>query len=177
MKKDEALFSVRHPGGQCRVAVPSGNLDALKDAIAKTCGVPVSQQKLSFGYPPRQLGSNEQLPAGGSVTVSLLDVSSVPSSSKSVVRRVVPANNSCLFACFAYCLLNRSRTIESSRQMRSLVAQEILKQSEVYSEPVLGKEPEHYVLWIKDDNAWGGSIEIAVLSAHFDVQVGKKKEN
>ena len=37
---------------------------------------------------------------------------------------------------------------------------------------MLGKEPKDYIRWINDDNAWGGSIEIAILSGHFGVQVG-----
>jgi ubiquitin thioesterase OTU1 len=56
--------------------------------------------------------------------------------------------------------------------MRSVVAQEIKRQSEVYTEVVLGKAPQDYICWISDDNAWGGSIEVALLSSHFDVQVG-----
>jgi hypothetical protein len=106
MNKD-SVYSVKGPSGQARVVVPfDSDLDALKVAIKKTTGIPARQQKLAFGYPPKSLSAGEALPKGGSVTVSVLPDSRV-------VRRVVPANNSCLFSAFAYCLLNRSRNIVS----------------------------------------------------------------
>lgn len=119
--KKEAVFSVKAPSGQIRVTLPLDSLsvDSLKIAIEKAAGIAPLQQELRFGYPPQLLGSDAALPSGGSVTVSVL--AALPG--KKVVRRVVPANNSCLFACFAYCLMNRSRTLESARRMRAVVQQ------------------------------------------------------
>lgn len=170
MKKD-AVFSVKGPSGQSRIAVPldSLSLASLKDAIEKATKVASSLQELRFGYPPQLLADGNPLPNGGSITLSVL--APPPVSTLEVVRRVVPANNSCLFSSFAYCLLNRSRTMESARQMRAVVATEILAQPDFFSEPVLGKEPQDYCRWIKDDNAWGGSIEIVILSTHFECEV------
>ena len=111
MKKDVA-FSVRSPNGQTRVAVPADNLSvaALKQAIEKATNIPVARQELRAGYPPTLLGEGDELPKqGGSVLVTVL------SGGGRMVRRVVPADNGCLFSCFAYCLMVRSRKIESAR--------------------------------------------------------------
>jgi ubiquitin thioesterase OTU1 len=191
MKKDVA-FSIRSPSGQTRVSLPADNLSvaALKLAIEKATSIPVARQELRAGYPPVLLGETDELAKqGGSVLVSVVaplggggtvghvvpvgggSSGSALSSASRMVRRVVPADNSCLFSCFAYCLMSRSRTIESARQMRGVVVQELLRQGELYSEVVLGKAPKDYVAWITGDNAWGGAIELGVLAQHFGVQV------
>ena len=185
MKKDVA-FSIRTPSGQSRVAVPADNLSvaALKAAIEKATQIPAARQELRLGYPPVLVQETDALSKqGGSVLVTVVDGGGGGSGGAGVVgvsggggglrmvRRIVPADNSCLFSSFAYCLMSRSRSIESARQMRGVVAQELLGQPELYSEVVLGKAPADYVAWIRGDNAWGGAIELGLLAQHFGVQV------
>lgn len=89
-----------------------------------------------------------------------------PANSSGVaVRRVVDADNSCLFTSLGYVLLGKDRA--KGRSLRDVVAEEILSDTETYSEPVLGMAPKAYAEWIKGQDRWGGGIELAVLSDHF----------
>lgn len=56
-------------------------------------------------------------------------------------------------------------------ELRSIVAQTIISQPEIYSAAILEKEPEEYCKWIQRESSWGGGIEIAILSVYFGVEV------
>lgn len=90
-------------------------------------------------------------------------------SSGVAVRRVVNADNSCLFTSLGYLLLGKNR--EAGRTLRASVADEILHDPETYNEAVLEKAPTVYATWIKQDNNWGGAIELAVLSDYFSAVI------
>lgn len=61
-------------------------------------------------------------------------------------RRVVAANNSCLFNSLAYLL--EGKRLDLSDQLRAIVASIILSQPDVYTEAVLEKVPADYCAWI-----------------------------
>ena len=56
-------------------------------------------------------------------------------------------------------------------ELRSIVAQTIQSNPDLYSAAVLEKNPDAYCAWIQREDSWGGGIELAILSQHFDVEV------
>jgi len=84
------------------------------------------------------------------------------------VRRVVDADNSCLFTSVGY-VLNRDRV--SGTALRGVVAAEILARPEEFPEVVLEMEPHKYTQWIQNPEKWGGAIELNCLSEHFSTVI------
>ena len=56
-------------------------------------------------------------------------------------------------------------------ELRSIIAQNIQAASDVYSEVVLDQPIDKYCRWIQTPDAWGGAIELGILSKHFDVEI------
>lgn len=56
-------------------------------------------------------------------------------------------------------------------ELRSLVASAIQSDPETYSQVVLEKNPDDYCRWIQNSDAWGGAIELGILSKHFDIEI------
>ena len=93
----------------------------------------------------------------------------IPSYGGTVVLRVMPDDNSCLFRALSTAVLGSG--FDSVTELRSLVAQGIQAQPELYSEAVLQKSPDAYCRWIQSADAWGGGIEMGILSQVFDVEI------
>lgn len=91
-----------------------------------------------------------------------------PEHSGTFVLRIMPDDNSCLFRAVGSALIGGMDTMT---ELRSIVAQTIQAQPDVYSEVVLEKRPDDYCRWIQSENAWGGAIELSILSKHFDVEI------
>lgn len=85
------------------------------------------------------------------------------------VRRVVDADNSCLFTSLGYVLLGKDR--KAGMALRDVVAKEVLADPDNYNAAVLEREPSAYAEWIKGTDHWGGGIELAVLSDHFSAVI------
>jgi ubiquitin thioesterase OTU1 len=81
----------------------------------------------------------------------------------------MPDDNSCLFRALSSAVLGSS--LDGMTELRSIVAQTIISHPETYTTAVLEKEPEDYCRWIQEETSWGGGIELAILSQHFDVEV------
>ena len=77
-----------------------------------------------------------------------------------VVRRIVPADNSCLFSSFAY-VTTQSRG--GAQQLRQLIAETVAADPETYNEAFLGKTNAEYCAWILRPDSWGGAIELSIL--------------
>lgn len=93
----------------------------------------------------------------------------VPQLEGVMVLRVMPDDNSCMFRALSSAVLGSA--IDGMVEMRSIVAQTIQKKSDFYTKGVLEKEPEDYCRWIQRADAWGGGIELAILSEHFDIEI------
>lgn len=85
------------------------------------------------------------------------------------VLRVMPDDNSCLFRAFGTAVLPGDDL--SMTELRSLVASTIQEQPDVYSQVVLEQKPDEYCRWIQTENAWGGAIELGILSKYFDIEI------
>ncbi|CAJ1438454.1 unnamed protein product, partial [Effrenium voratum] len=83
----------------------------------------------------------------------------------SVVRHIIPADNSCLFNSVAYAMG------DSSGELRDMVAAVVISSPDVWTEAMLGKDPEAYADWIMDSEHWGGGIELAILAEHFQTEL------
>ncbi|KAG9234245.1 putative ubiquitin thioesterase otu1 [Amylocarpus encephaloides] len=60
---------------------------------------------------------------------------------------------------------------QSMPELRALVASAIQAEPEVYTKVVLEQKPDDYCRWIQTADAWGGAIEMGILSKHFEVEI------
>jgi ubiquitin thioesterase OTU1 len=77
----------------------------------------------------------------------------------------MPDDNSCLFRAFGTAVLPGDDL--SMPELRSLVASAIQAEPEL----VLEQNPDDYCRWIQTTDAWGGAIEMGILSKHFDIEI------
>ena len=56
-------------------------------------------------------------------------------------------------------------------ELRSLVASAIQAEPDLYTKVVLEQNPDDYCRWIQTADAWGGAIEMGILSKHFDIEI------
>jgi len=87
-----------------------------------------------------------------------------------MIRRVIAADNSCLFNSIAYALENKAKN--KSRELRRTVASYIMNDPQQYNEAVLERTNDQYCSWILKDESWGGAIELEVFSKHYKVEIG-----
>jgi ubiquitin thioesterase OTU1 len=93
----------------------------------------------------------------------------MPELGGSLVLRIMPDDNSCLFRAVASAVFSEMDTVT---ELRSVVAQAIQAQPEKYTKVVLdNKDPDAYCRWIQTEDAWGGQIELDILSQQFDVEI------
>jgi len=88
-----------------------------------------------------------------------------------LIRRVVPADNSCLFASLAHAFHGFAGRRERADELRRICADSILSDPIEYNEAMLGKAPNEYVQWILDPETWGGGIELSILSAWYRAEI------
>jgi ubiquitin thioesterase OTU1 len=93
----------------------------------------------------------------------------VPSRGGTMVMRVMPDDNSCMFRALGSAVL--TDTLDSMTELRSLVAQYIQRHPEEYNEAILQRTPDEYCKWISYSDSWGGGIEMAILSQEFDIEI------
>jgi ubiquitin thioesterase OTU1 len=93
----------------------------------------------------------------------------VPSRGGTIVLRVMPDDNSCMFRALGSAVL--TDTLDSMTELRSLVAQAIQRDPEYYNEAILQRPPDEYCKWISYADSWGGGIELSILSQEFDIEI------
>jgi len=86
-------------------------------------------------------------------------------------RKVIPADNSCLFTAINYCMTGSLVSSEHSAFMREVIASVVSGDKEKYSKAYLGRENDQYCTWILTKHAWGGAIEVQILAEYFQVQI------
>ncbi|GAB5030451.1 ubiquitin thioesterase otu1-like [Nannochloropsis oceanica] len=85
-----------------------------------------------------------------------------------MIRRVVDADNSCLFNAIGYCM-EKDRKLGT--KLRRIIADCVRNRPDVYTEATLGKTPKEYSDWIQDPTQWGGEIELFVLSQYYGCEI------
>ncbi|KAI9643480.1 ubiquitin-specific protease otu1 [Ciborinia camelliae] len=93
----------------------------------------------------------------------------IPERDATLVLRVMPDDNSCLFRAFGTAVLPGDDL--SMHELRSVVATTIQSRPELYSKVVLEQEPDDYCRWIQTSDAWGGAIEMGILAETFDTEI------
>lgn len=84
--------------------------------------------------------------------------------------KVVPDDNSCLFASVSY-LFNHTFSPSHCSSLRSIVASHIRSHPDLFPEVVLGQPPSVYISKILSPTTWGGGIELAILAEHFQTEI------
>ena len=92
----------------------------------------------------------------------------LPTHSGTLILRIMPDDNSCLFRAFNSAFFG---AMDNMQELRSIIAQTIQAQPDTYPAVVLEKDPDDYCHWIQTSDAWGGAIELDVLSRHFDIEI------
>ncbi|XP_037817883.1 ubiquitin thioesterase OTU1 [Lucilia sericata] len=87
-----------------------------------------------------------------------------------LLKKVVPADNSCLFTSVRF-VLNGKVDNEGSEMMRHIIAQEVAANPQEYNDAVLGKSNAEYCSWIQKPDSWGGAIEVAILSSYYGIEI------
>mmetsp|Transcript_36161 Transcript_36161/g.35760 ORF Transcript_36161/g.35760 Transcript_36161/m.35760 type:complete len:317 (-) Transcript_36161:106-1056(-) len=82
------------------------------------------------------------------------------SDGKIMIRRIIDADNSCLFNSIGCCLLGSK---QSAKDLRRMVRDTIKSNSSEY-EAIIDKPLSEYLTWIMNDESWGGGIELYILS-------------
>lgn len=85
-----------------------------------------------------------------------------------MVRRVVNADNSCLFHSISYAFQQPPRV---SQALRTAVAQAVLADPTIYSEAFLGRPTSEYAAWIQESTSWGGQIDLSILSQLLQTEI------
>jgi ubiquitin thioesterase OTU1 len=93
----------------------------------------------------------------------------VPNLDGQLVLRVMPDDNSCMFRALSSAVLGSA--LDGMTELRSVVAQTIQANPELYTTGMLEKEPSAYCEWITREDSWGGGIELSILSQHFDIEI------
>ncbi|KAH8402888.1 hypothetical protein KR222_009143 [Zaprionus bogoriensis] len=87
-----------------------------------------------------------------------------------LLKKVVPADNSCLFTSVRF-VLNGKVDNEGSEMMRHIIAQEVAADPQQYNDAVLGKSNAEYCAWIQKADSWGGAIEVSILSNYYGIEI------
>ncbi|CAE6517215.1 unnamed protein product [Rhizoctonia solani] len=85
-----------------------------------------------------------------------------------LVHRVVPDDNSCLFSSIAIVF---GQGMAAAQKMRSIVVDVIRDNPETYSDVVLGQSRESYMATISKNSTWGGAIELSAFSDYFRTEI------
>ncbi|KAF8261066.1 hypothetical protein EI94DRAFT_836938 [Lactarius quietus] len=85
-----------------------------------------------------------------------------------LVHRIVPDDNSCMFASVA---LVFEQNMQKAPVIRQVVAEAIRKDPASWSDAILGRPRDDYIRTILSPNSWGGAIELAILAAHYGTEI------
>ncbi|KAF0714076.1 Aste57867_4056 [Aphanomyces stellatus] len=149
----------------------------LKLRLLQETGLPPSHQTLLSGYPPKPVvGDDEALLTSVGITSGSaimlkeeVTLASAKPSKVKFVRKVIAADNSCLFNAIGFCLGKGDKN--NGETLRHIVKDAILSNPSVYNATFLGRSVDEYCTWILQPNSWGGEIELSILSAHFKVEM------
>ncbi|CAK4250819.1 unnamed protein product [Aphanomyces euteiches] len=156
---------------------PDTTILQLKLRLLQETGLPPDHQTLLSGYPPKPVvGEDDALLTSVGITSGSaimlkeeVTLASAKPSKVKFVRKVIAADNSCLFNAIGYCLGKGDKS--NGPTLRNIVKDTILSTPSVYNETFLGRSVDEYCAWILNDRSWGGEIELSILSAHFKVEM------
>ena len=169
-------------------------ISQLKDKITEATKIPRGALIIRQGYPPKVVDISEDckplssLPfrSGDTLIVeedrklqeelqqqrmdNVIQTQSI-NSKGILMRKVVPADNSCLFTSINALINNGVVDLSCSKAMREIIAGVVMSDPVNFSEAFLGKTNNAYCHWIMKPESWGGAIEISILSQYFNVEI------
>ncbi|XP_022178795.1 ubiquitin thioesterase OTU1 [Myzus persicae] len=172
-------------------------ISGLKEQVSILSEIPVASIKLLFGFPPKSIQKLEGTVEDAGIKSGDTIIAEVDSTSASVqqlkvqtesnilkhvteqevgdevpliLRKVVPADNSCLFTSMGF-VLGGKIDLGSGNYMREIIANAVKDNQIEFSEAVLGKPNEDYCEWIRNPNSWGGAIEVSILSNFYGIEI------
>lgn len=109
--------------------------------------------------------------------IELLDSKCIKASDNEIIdyskykvkKKIIPADNCCLFNAINFAI-NQSMT--EPEVVRSIISMVIMDNKSEYNAAILDKDPIEYCEWILRGDSWGGGIEISILSKYFNVKIG-----
>ncbi|XP_031832087.1 yod1 deubiquitinase [Nomia melanderi] len=177
--------------------IPQDKVSELKSKLAEITGIPVKALHVLGGFPPKAINLNDEtatIEKSGIVSGDTLIVEEKPpqyngernpdeigrshivNSEKFVdtpgvlMKKVVPADNSCLFTSVGY-VLNGKVDPSCASFMREIIANAVAADPEEYSEAFLGRPNHEYCEWILKPTSWGGAIELSILSHFYGLEI------
>lgn len=85
-----------------------------------------------------------------------------------LIHRIVPDDNSCMFASIA---LVFEQDMRKAPMIRQIVAEAIRRDPDTWSDVILGRPRDEYIRTILSPNSWGGAIELTILAAHYKTEI------
>jgi ubiquitin thioesterase OTU1 len=131
-----------------------------------------SNQTFSASKPTQSSSSNQPLSLERKQRNMAEDTPevAVPTHESTMVLRVMPDDNSCMFRAVGSATLGTE--LDAMTELRSIVAQTIQANPDRFSQAMLdNQKPDEYCKWIMSEYSWGGDVELAILSEHFEVEI------
>ncbi|XP_053984015.1 ubiquitin thioesterase OTU1 [Hylaeus volcanicus] len=177
--------------------IPQDKVSELKSKLAEITEIPVDALHILSGFPPKAINLNKEkatIEESGIVSGDTLIVEEKPpqynGEQKSedigrshivneenfvdtpgvLMKKVVPADNSCLFTSVGY-VLNGKVDPSCASFMREIIANAVAADPEEYCEAVLGRPNPEYCKWILKSDSWGGAIELSILSKFYGLEI------
>ncbi|KAI1371896.1 OTU-domain-containing protein [Hypoxylon crocopeplum] len=98
----------------------------------------------------------------------------MPETGSTLVLRVMPDDNSCLFTAVGGALRGLPSAPDeyyTAASLRRVVVDHILANPDKFSAAILGKSPEAYCRNMLQPDTWGGEIELAIISEVFGLEI------
>lgn len=165
----------------------------LKAKIAEVTKIPKDLVRVRHGYPPNTIDLSKEAASLSSLAFRSGDTLIVEEErvvrnniqkdigdvmqDQSIMgrgvlmRKVVPANNSCLFTSVNAVMNDGDIDLSCAPSLRQLIAGVVMSDPNTYSDAFLGRSNSSYCKWILKDDSWGGAIEISILSKYFGVEI------
>jgi hypothetical protein len=205
MTGSSIVLRIRTKKGVSRVQTLTGNhsLNDLKKVIVDLSGVEYDLIKILKGYPPKPIESTTDSTTLGCLHLrdgDLLTVEECDSKSHSMkqdkestagilLRKIVPADNSCLFTSVHYVVNDGLYDLNCQKSMRQLIANAVKSDEVTYSEAFLGdfsffltshaqifqylfcpgKKNKAYQEWIQNTSNWVSNGKIFSQSYSLDI--------
>lgn len=194
----EFVLRVKTKSGQKVVngLVPQDKVAALKSRLAEVTDISVEALHVLGGFPPKAIDlENESATIADSGIVSgdtliveekqVVNGTQIPTdigrshivndetfinTPGVLMKKVVPADNSCLFTSVGY-VLNGKVDPSCASFMREIIANAVAANPEEYSEAFLGRPNAEYCMWILKPDSWGGAIELSILSKFYGLEI------
>lgn len=158
--------------GEQLIVTPRVVTKSISEALNMDKHVPTNAQELPATPKAQHQSPDKPLNLTRKPKPALSDdppIIPVPQLEGVMVLRVMPDDNSCMFRALSAAVLGSA--LDGMTELRSVVAQQIQENPELYTAGVLEKSPTDYCRWIQREDSWGGGIELAILSQHFDIEV------